>query len=41
MHSIYISASLFVIELMVKKRIVKMNEMIRGKNGNDKEIALK
>lgn len=29
MHSIYISASLFVIELMVKKRIVKMNEMIK------------
>lgn len=29
MHSIYISASLSVIELMVKKRIVKMNEMIK------------
>lgn len=29
MHSIFISASLFVIELIVKKRIVKMNEMIK------------
>lgn len=37
MHS-NISTSLFVVELIAKKRIAKMNGMIRGKNRN-KEIV--
>lgn len=39
MHS-NISTSLFVVELIAKKRIAKMNGMIRGKNRN-KEIVPK